>query len=58
MLSKVNINLPLLEVIMNVSSYAKFLKELNTKKMRYELNERAVVSEISSAVLQHKLPLS
>ncbi|XP_048227226.1 uncharacterized protein LOC125369258 [Ricinus communis] len=56
MLSKVNINLPLLDVISNMSAYAKFFKELNSNKRRYENNEKVMVSETVSAVLQQQLP--
>lgn len=31
-LSKVNINLPLLDMIRNMPTYAKYFKELNTRK--------------------------
>ena len=56
MLSKVNINLPLLDVIRNVPAYVKFFKELSTKKRRFEANEKVLVSEVASAVLQQQLP--
>lgn len=58
MLSKVNINLPLLVVIRNVPSYTKFFKDLSTKKRICELNERVIVLEISNVVLQLDLPHS
>ncbi|XP_048227309.1 uncharacterized protein LOC125368583 [Ricinus communis] len=56
MLSKVNINLPLLDVIRNMPAYAKFFKELNSNKRRYGNNEKVMVSETASAVLQQQLP--
>ncbi|XP_038697987.1 uncharacterized protein LOC119995545 [Tripterygium wilfordii] len=55
-LSKVNINLPLLDVIRNMPAYAKFFKELNTYKRKYGPHEKVMVSENVSAVLQRKLP--
>ncbi|KAL5769882.1 hypothetical protein ACOSP7_014036 [Xanthoceras sorbifolium] len=55
-LSKVNINLPLLEMIQKMPAYAKFFKELNTQKRQYGHNERVMISETMSAVLQQKLP--
>ncbi|KAI5343433.1 hypothetical protein L3X38_011309 [Prunus dulcis] len=55
-LSKVNVNLPLLDVIRNMPAYGKFFKELNTYKRKYGPNEKVVVSENVSAVLQRKLP--
>ncbi|KAL5845193.1 hypothetical protein ACOSQ4_011151 [Xanthoceras sorbifolium] len=55
-LSKVNVNLPLLEMIQKMPAYAKFFKELNTRKRHYGHNERVMISETVSAVLQQKLP--
>ncbi|CAN6716294.1 unnamed protein product [Malus baccata var. baccata] len=55
-LSKVNVNLPLLDVIRNMTAYGKFFKELNNYKMKYGPHEKVVVSENASAVLQRKLP--
>lgn len=52
MLSKVNNNLPILDVIRNVPSYAKTIKELNTKRIKYETNERVILLEVASVVLQ------
>ncbi|XP_031248673.1 uncharacterized protein LOC116106446 [Pistacia vera] len=56
MLSKVNISLPILDVIRNMLSYANFFKELNNKKRRYEKNEKDMVSKVASAVLQQNFP--
>ncbi|XP_031259211.1 uncharacterized protein LOC116117314 [Pistacia vera] len=55
-LSKVNVNLPLLDMIRNMPAYANFFKELNTRKHKYEPNEKVIVSETVSVVLQCKLP--
>ncbi|XP_031278956.1 uncharacterized protein LOC116137414 [Pistacia vera] len=55
-LSKVNVNLPLLDMIRNMSAYAKFFKELNTRKHKYERHEKVMILETASAVLQCKLP--
>ncbi|XP_019179609.1 PREDICTED: uncharacterized protein LOC109174831 [Ipomoea nil] len=44
LLSKVHVNLPLLDMIKNMPAYAKFLKELNTRKRRYEHNEKVFMS--------------
>jgi hypothetical protein len=52
----VNVNLPLLDVIRNMPAYGKFFKELNTYKRKYGPNEKVMVSENVSAVLQRKLP--
>eukprot|EP00257_Ricinus_communis_P022606 XP_015582384.1 uncharacterized protein LOC107262245 [Ricinus communis] len=37
-------------------AHAKFFKELNSNKRRYGNNEKVMVSEIASAVLQQQLP--
>ncbi|XP_050111761.1 uncharacterized protein LOC126590320 [Malus sylvestris] len=55
-LSKVNVNLPLLDVIRNMPAYGKFFKELNNYKRNYGPNEKVMVSENVSVVLQRKLP--
>ncbi|CAL9024804.1 unnamed protein product [Prunus brigantina] len=49
-LSKVNVNLPLLDVIRNMPAYGKFFKELNTYKRKYGPNEKVMVSENVSAL--------
>ena len=48
MLSKVNINLPFLNVVRNIPSYAKFFKELTSKKRRFQKDEKVVVYEVGS----------
>ncbi|CAN6575527.1 unnamed protein product [Malus baccata var. baccata] len=53
---KVQVNIPLLDAIKQVSRYAKFLKELCTTRKRISSKEVVKVSENVSAVLQHKLP--
>ncbi|KAI5351407.1 hypothetical protein L3X38_004298 [Prunus dulcis] len=50
-LSKVNVNLPLLDVIGNMPAYGKFFKELNTYKRKYGPNEKVMVSKNVSVVL-------
>ncbi|CAL8988225.1 unnamed protein product, partial [Prunus brigantina] len=40
----------------NMPAYGKFFKELNTYKRKYGPNEKVMVSENVSAVLQRKLP--
>ena len=56
MLSKVKINLPLLEVISNVPAYAKFFKELCSKKKKLLGPERLFATEVANSVLQQSLP--
>ncbi|KAI5338466.1 hypothetical protein L3X38_017737 [Prunus dulcis] len=55
-LSKVNVNLPLLDVIRNMPAHGKFFKELKTYKRKYGPNEKVMVSENVSDALQRKLP--
>ncbi|XP_070672177.1 uncharacterized protein [Malus domestica] len=55
-LSKVNVHLPLLDVIRNMPTYGKFFKELNNYKRKYGPNEKVMVSKNVSGVLQRKLP--
>ncbi|CAN6587016.1 unnamed protein product [Malus baccata var. baccata] len=55
-LAKVQINLPLLEAINKIPSYAKFLKDVCTKKKKLMETEKIVLTEQCSAVLLHKLP--
>ncbi|XP_071926075.1 uncharacterized protein [Coffea arabica] len=53
---KVEINIPLLEAIKQVPKYAKFLKNLCTHKRKLRGDERVVVGENVSSMLQRKLP--
>ncbi|CAN6691606.1 unnamed protein product [Malus baccata var. baccata] len=55
-LSKVQINLPLIDVIKNIPSYAKFLKHVCTKKKKLVDFEKVILTEQCNAVLLHKLP--
>ncbi|XP_004289461.1 PREDICTED: uncharacterized protein LOC101311229 [Fragaria vesca subsp. vesca] len=56
MFKKVHINIPLLDAISQIPTYAKFLKELCTNKRKFEEHEKVMLSEEVSAVLQRKLP--
>ncbi|CAN6544237.1 unnamed protein product [Malus baccata var. baccata] len=55
-LSKVQINLPLIDAIKNIPSYAKFFKNVCTKKKKLVDFEKVILTEQCSAVLLHKLP--
>ncbi|KAM1226919.1 hypothetical protein ACFX2J_006199 [Malus domestica] len=55
-LAKVQINLPILDAIKQIPSYAKFLKELCSKKKKFLEYEKVILTEQCSAVLLHKLP--
>ncbi|XP_057803238.1 uncharacterized protein LOC131018538 [Salvia miltiorrhiza] len=56
MLAKVNVNLPLLDVIRNVRAYVKFFKELASKKRKFVDNEKILVSEVANSIMQQPLP--
>nr|XP_027062676.1 uncharacterized protein LOC113689038 [Coffea arabica] len=53
---KVEINIPLLDTIKQVPKYAKFLRDLCVNRKRLREDERVIVGENVSAVLQRKLP--
>ncbi|KAI5313211.1 hypothetical protein L3X38_042385 [Prunus dulcis] len=53
---KVQVNIPLLDAIQQIPSYAKFLKELCTNKRTFKEHETVALSEEVSAVLLCKLP--
>ncbi|CAL9019033.1 unnamed protein product, partial [Prunus brigantina] len=55
-LSKVQINIPLLDAIKKIPSYAKFLKEVCSSKKKFSDLDKVVLIEQCSAVLLHKLP--
>ncbi|GKB30614.1 uncharacterized protein Tco_0870015, partial [Tanacetum coccineum] len=54
---KVGVNIPLLDDIKQVPWYAKFLKELCTSKMKLKGNEKVMLGENVSAMIQKKLPI-
>ncbi|CAM8902602.1 unnamed protein product [Rhodiola kirilowii] len=54
--SKVEINIPLLEAIKEIPRYAKFLKELCTKRRRGTRIDQELMSRNVSAVIQRKVP--
>ncbi|XP_038719828.1 uncharacterized protein LOC120012477 [Tripterygium wilfordii] len=53
---KVEINIPLLDAIQQIPSYAKFLKDVCTSKRKLAPYEKVMLSEQCSAVLNKKLP--
>ncbi|CAN6583905.1 unnamed protein product [Malus baccata var. baccata] len=55
-LAKFQINLPLIEAIKNIPSYAKFLKDVCTKKKKFVDFEKVILIEQCSDVLLQKLP--
>jgi hypothetical protein len=54
---QVQINIPFLDAIQQIPSYAKFLKDLVTVKRKTNVLKRAFMTEQVSAILQCKLPL-
>ncbi|KAL0409718.1 UNVERIFIED_CONTAM: hypothetical protein Sradi_1906200 [Sesamum radiatum] len=55
-LSKVEVNISILDAIKQVPRYTKFLKEMCTNKSKLRGNERVIMGEHVSAILQRKLP--
>ena len=55
-LAKVQINLPLVDAIKKIPSYAKFLKELCSNKKKFLEYEKVILIEKCSVILLHKLP--
>ena len=53
---QVSINIPLLDAIKQVPSYAKFLKDLCTKKRNLHVTKKAFLTEQTSNLLQCKIP--
>ncbi|RVX11246.1 Retrovirus-related Pol polyprotein from transposon 17.6 [Vitis vinifera] len=56
-LRQVKVNIPLLDVIKQVPSYAKFLKNLCTIKRGLNVNKKAFLTKQVSAIIQCKSPL-
>jgi hypothetical protein len=54
---QVQINIPFLDAIQQIPSYAKFLKDLVTVKRKTNVPRKAFMTEQVSAILQCKLPL-
>ncbi|XP_019181691.1 PREDICTED: uncharacterized protein LOC109176757 [Ipomoea nil] len=55
LIKQLDISIPLLDAITEIPSYAKFLKEILSKKRRSEDRETVAVSEECSALIQNKL---
>ncbi|XP_070032457.1 uncharacterized protein [Nicotiana tomentosiformis] len=56
MLKQVNVNFPFTNVLSQMPAYAKFLKEILTKKRKIEETSVVKLTEHFSAILQNKLP--
>jgi hypothetical protein len=55
---QVQINIPFLDAIQQIPSYAKFLKDLITMKRKTNVSKKAFMTKQVSAILQCKLPLN
>ncbi|KAL5580055.1 hypothetical protein UlMin_012497 [Ulmus minor] len=51
-----HINLPFVDMLEQMPKYAKFLKEVLSNKRKLEANEKVMLTEECSAILQRKLP--
>ena len=56
-LRQVKVNIPLLDIIKQVSAYAKFLKDLCTIKKGLGIEKKAFLTEQVSAIIQSKNPV-
>ena len=56
-LRQVKVNIPLLDMIKQVLTYAKFLKDLCTIKKGLNVNKKAFLTEQVSAMIQCKSPM-
>ena len=56
-LRQVKVNIPLLDMIKQVSKYAKFLKDLCTVKRCLNVNKKAFLTEQVSAIIECKTPV-
>jgi len=54
---QVHINIPFLDAIQQVSSYAKFLKDLITVKRKTNVPKKVCLTEQVSSILQYRLPI-
>jgi hypothetical protein len=54
---QVQINIPFLDAIQQVSSYAKFLKDLITVKRKTNVSKKVCLTKQVSSILQYKLPV-
>ena len=55
-LKQVKVNIPLLDAIKQISSYAKFLKDLCTVKRKLNVHKKAFLTKQVSAIIQNNRP--
>ena len=51
------VNIPLLDTIKQIPSYAKFLEDICTVKQNLNVQKKTFLTEQVSALIQHKIPL-
>ncbi|XP_015932245.1 uncharacterized protein LOC107458554 [Arachis duranensis] len=56
MFKRLQINIPFAEALEKMPLYAKFLKDLMTKKRSWRNDETVLLTEECSTIIQHKLP--
>ena len=56
-LRQVKVNIPLLDMIKQVPTYAKFLKDLCTVKRGFNVNKKAFLTEQVSSIIECKTPV-
>nr|XP_023916883.1 uncharacterized protein LOC112028427 [Quercus suber] len=56
MKEQLHMNIPLIEALEQMPKYAKFLKDIISKKRKLEKHETVMLTKESSAILQKKLP--
>ena len=54
---QVKVNIPLLDMIKQVTTYGKFLKDLCTVKKGLNVNKKAFLTEQVSAIIECKTPV-
>ena len=57
-LRQVKVNIPLLDMIKQVPTYAKFLKDLSTIKRGFNVNKKAFLTDQVSAIIECKTPVN
>ena len=53
---QVKLNIPLLDAIKKIPSYAKFIKDLCTVKRKLGVNKEAFMTEQSTSLIRNNLP--
>lgn len=56
MLTKLHVNISLCEALEQISSYAKFIKEILLRKRKLKYNENIALAEECNTIIQRKLP--